>query len=1495
MKKIFSIIGVIACISFTNAQTNLDFESGSFTGWTGRVGNTSTTGVMTAVGSPTIWTKGVNSNIYVQSYHTIMTGAGTDPFGGFPVVAPGGSYSARIGNMGTNVNTTGDSPADCSGISPAYYCPGTDFINGPVPAPFSGAESLEQTFTVTAANAMITLQYAAVFNNGSHSGGATVNPFFRAEVLDAGTGNPISSCLTYTFVLNKTALPAGAAKSGSSPCWYPAPATSSVVVYMPWQKKVFDLSAYIGTAVTVKFSAGGCDEGGHFGYAYVDASAGPKDLLQTGGSGCTGPFTLTGPTQYGSTYSWSGPPGGITASSANSATVNASGTYTMTINNGSCPITFTKTVTIGSASITAIPSNQTVCSGGSVSAINFTATPSGATIDWVNNNTGIGISASGSGNISGYTAPTVGSQQIGVITMTPSFGGCTGPAKSFTITVNPYPNLTTGSNPTITCTSSSAVLTGSSSTSGTTYSWTPGGSAPTSTATSVSAAGNYTVTASVGSCATSSVISVSSNTNAPDVSANATGTISCAVTTATLDGSSGTSGANYSWSPGGSTPTNSTTVVSGAGLYSLTVTDPSNGCQKTVTLTVSQNTTTPSVSTSTTNLTCSTTTAQAIATTTTSPASYNWNGPGIVSGNGTSTVVVNAGGTYNYTVTDSNNGCSKTGNLSITQNTLSPSVTVTPSSTLTCSNTTVQIVATTTTSPATFTWSGSGIVSGSNSSTLTVNNNGIYIYTVTGTGNGCSTTGTVSVSQNTIAPTFTLSPSSFSTTCSTPTVQVNANGSSGSLTYSWTPPSTGSLNNNSISNPIANGAGIFTVTATDPSNGCTSAISTMTIYADVNTPTVSLSANSVTLDCSNTTQTVSATSSMSDLTYSWSPSPSSGQGTSMATFDTPGSYQVVITNTINGCSSNANISVTQNTINPDVSSNVSGTLTCSNTSGTIDLYTTATPVSYSWTGPGIVSGNGTPTITIDAGGAYEYTVTNTSTGCNSTGTVSVSQNTVVPTLTLTQNSYTTTCANPTVQISVNGSSGSLTYTWTSPATGSLDNSNISNPIANGSGIFTVSATDPSNGCISAVSSVTVIPDANTPTVALSATDVTLTCTSLTQSITASSTQTDLTYSWTPAPSSGQGTSTPIFDTPGSYVGTIINTVNGCTSNATITVSSNTTQPVFGSINTNASSGSTITCNNAVLSYTAIGTAGSNITWTGPSGPLSGNPVNISSPGDYTITAVDPINGCSNDSIITISSNTLSPTISSITSSADSLNCANPTVSFSSASTNTNVTYSWNGPGSYTSNNPNPSGINVPGTYTLTVTDPVNGCTKTDSLIITQGTNPVVSFTANPTSGYAPLPVTFTNTSTGGFNGFSWTFGNGQSSTQTNTNTNYNTPGTYTVVLVGIASNNNCNDTASVVITVLENESIEIPNVFTPNGDGTNDFFYIHTKGYSDLKVEIYNRWGQLLHVMEGLHSSWDGKAPNKENVPDGVYYFLLTAYKNSGEQVTKTGFITLLR
>lgn len=170
------------------------------------------------------------------------------------------------------------------------------------------------------------------------------------------------------------------------------------------------------------------------------------------------------------------------------------------------------------------------------------------------------------------------------------------------------------------------------------------------------------------------------------------------------------------------------------------------------------------------------------------------------------------------------------------------------------------------------------------------------------------------------------------------------------------------------------------------------------------------------------------------------------------------------------------------------------------------------------------------------------------------------------------------------------------------------------------------------------------------------------------------------------------------------------------------------------------------------------------------------------------------------------------------------------------------------------------------TYTVSGTSAA-GCSGTATVTITVLPNPNASFSATPTNGGAPLAVSITNTSSNA-SSYSWDFGNGQSTQPTPPTVTYTNSGTFQIVL--IASNGTCQDTASITITVVDLPEVVItpPNVFSPNGDGKNDEYFIYTENAKAVYVEIFNRWGNLLTKLETPTAKWDG-----QKATDGVYFY----------------------
>lgn len=198
-----------------------------------------------------------------------------------------------------------------------------------------------------------------------------------------------------------------------------------------------------------------------------------------------------------------------------------------------------------------------------------------------------------------------------------------------------------------------------------------------------------------------------------------------------------------------------------------------------------------------------------------------------------------------------------------------------------------------------------------------------------------------------------------------------------------------------------------------------------------------------------------------------------------------------------------------------------------------------------------------------------------------------------------------------------------------------------------------------------------------------------------------------------------------------------------------------------------------------------------------------------------------------------------------------------------------------------------------GTYDVVVQD-VTGSTTQQVILIYQKSI-LASFTPDVASGPAELTVNFTNSSVGATD-YAWNLdGMMMNSTITNPVFTYEIPGNYPVTLV--AYDNNCLDTAYDTIRVSGvSEILEIPNVFSPNNDGVNDVFFIPSVGIEFMEVFVFNRYGEIVYEWYGRNGFWDGYTyPAGQPVPDGTYFYQVTATGFDQTDYFEKGIVTLLR
>jgi gliding motility-associated-like protein len=272
---------------------------------------------------------------------------------------------------------------------------------------------------------------------------------------------------------------------------------------------------------------------------------------------------------------------------------------------------------------------------------------------------------------------------------------------------------------------------------------------------------------------------------------------------------------------------------------------------------------------------------------------------------------------------------------------------------------------------------------------------------------------------------------------------------------------------------------------------------------------------------------------------------------------------------------------------------------------------------------------------------------------------------------------------------------------------------------------------------------------------------------------------------------------------------------------------------------------------------------------------------------YTITYTTP-GPCANSSSVTVAITTVPVATASATNSV----CSGQIISLTSTG---GGTYSWDGPGAYSSGvqNPtiDPAGLTNSGTYTVTVNN--GGCTDTAQVNVTVVPLPV----ADAGSDVTIVGGNNTELNASGGTSYSWSPATGLSCT--NCQDPVASP-TVTTTYCVVVNNGGCSDNDCVTITVdvpcITNKDLGVPNAFSPNNDGNNDEFCL--SGWSAcmdaFNIIIFDRWGEKVFESSEADFCWDGTFRGKTLDP-AVFVYFITAKYTVGDNVTKKGNISIIR
>ena len=1464
MNSRYSYFFIVICILqvfFCNAVyaqlsscENADFEQNSFLNWSG------TTGTCCPINSTV---PGI-----VPGRHTIMTGPGTDPNtnGAVTVVAPGGLFSARLGN--DNIGAE--------------------------------AEQLSYQISVDPSNALFIYRYAVVLEDPNHT--PQEQPRFEIRVYDQ---NGVAvGCGTYD-VYATAGIPGFVTIINSM---------GSTIHYKDWTTVGIDLSPYIGSTVTIEFSTGDCSLGGHFGYAYVDCYCSPLQILTDFCSGSNS-TTLTAPVGFAA-YLWN--TGETTQSiTVQNAVVGTQYQCTMTAVTG-CTVTLTS---ILAPTVIASSYGQVGLCQNSAHFYDSSVVVTGTPINQWLWDFGDGNSSSIQNPVHSYV--NAGNYNVSLIVT--NFGGCSDTILQ-TITVNPIPLPAFVS--TSDCAGALTVFTdGSSSTNGpvTNWVWDFGdGSTPDTVqhpAHAFASPGTYWVqliiTDSIGCKDT---LLQGATTLASPVSdftyQSACVSSQISFTDATV--ATGTTITNWEWNFGDGSPlvtgvANPTHGYPGSGSYNVTlVITAASGCTDTIVKPVAVQSI-PSAAFSSVPA-CSNQLVQFADLSTTAAgtiSAWSWDFNDGTPISNLQHPVHTFAGTGNYSVqliVTGSNGC---GDTIVQQVIVSPSPAAAFSTNAVCPGATTTFADLSVFPSGTITgwwWDfgdGSAPVTGNAPQHIFAASGSYTVTLVVNGSNGCSDSLMQTVTTNPVPVAAYFIPSGCAnTSIFFPNLSSVSSGSIASYLWDFGDGTT-TVTASSPSHQFSAGGTYFVTLTATTTSGCTASIQNeVTIQSP---PVAGFTVPSVCPGDSSRFSDNSNPVNGSVVDWTWDFGDGSpvvyGEQFPVHLYAGAGPYFVtLIAMNSAGCFDTVTAQASINLL-PVASFNAIGPF-CQNAG--IALSNTSTLSGGAITSAQWQFGNGSsgsswaPVVNYPLPGTYQITLTVTGdNGCID----SVFHPVVILPLPMASFAVSTICVNESFQFVDSSVSSTPVNTW-NWSFGDGTQSGISSPVhsySNAGNFVVYLQVTNADGCKGDTThNITVYP---LPQAVFSAVNQ---CPGIPVPFTDQSTIApghNITgWEWDFGDSSPLDTSrypSHAYQTSGTYtISMIAISSMGCTDTATGTIAVYPLpHPAFTADTVCYGEPSSFTNSSNITAGTIAAynwNFGDNTT---------GNAVNpqhsYSSAGEFPVQLIATSDmGC----IDSVSGKVRvwrlpQPDFMAVITEG----CEPLTVSFTDLSVPGDgpiTAWNWTFGNGEIDSVANPSliylhaGIFDVGLQVVSSYGCKNDTTTKD--YITVFPNPVAAFTYDPAEPSVFVPIVNFYDKSWLASQWFWNFGDSSSVNGIEFPAHqYATPGSYTVTLI-VESEDGCRDTTYRIIDVKDDYAIWIPNAFTPNNDGNNDSFTVQGFGFTNYIMSIFNRWGEQIYQTKDVSNGWDGTFSGHPAVMD-VYVYKVDIKDVFGKPHSYSGRVTLVR